>query len=136
MTISFVRLQEYLDLIVKKQGGNIANAPHVRFWDSYASLMTKAVARPKCQGQPIFPIKYLDAAKTTVDADNSPLYLILTDALGFCAKEQMPPGGPFLVDADYSLTLADGTTVTGDQVKSDIHDWLAANGPENPQAAV
>jgi hypothetical protein len=131
MTISFTRLQEYLDLIVKQQGGHINNAPHHRFWDSHLSLMTKPVQRPKCQGQDIFPVKYLDEAKTQVDADNSPLFLILTDSQGFCAKEQMPPGGPFITAGDYSLTLSDGTVVTGDQVKKDIHDWLAANGPDD-----
>jgi hypothetical protein len=131
MVISFARLQEYLDLIVSNQGGNIGAAPHKRFWSSYQNLTTQPLPRPQCQGQNILPIKYTDAARTTVDADNSPLYVILTNQGGFCGKPQMPPGGPFLTDANYSLRLSDGTMVTGAQVIQDIHDWLAAGAP-NP----
>ena len=124
--ISFARLQEYLDLIVKQENGDITNAPHQRFWKDHRTLTTTAIPRPKCQGQSIFPVKFLDPARTQVDADNSPLFLILTDINGFCQKPQMPPAGPFITAANYSLTLSDGTVVTGDQVKQDIHDWLAA----------
>ncbi|MBV8848134.1 MAG: hypothetical protein JOZ16_00960 [Methylobacteriaceae bacterium] len=127
--ISFARLQEYLDLIVEKEGGNVAGAPHKRFWGSYQSLTSQPIPRPKCQGADIFPIKYTDAAKTQIDADNSPLYLILTNSQGFCEKEQMPPAGPFITDTNYTVTLADGTVVTGDQIKNDIHVWLAAGAP-------
>jgi hypothetical protein len=126
MTISFARLQEYLDLIVSQEGGNISSAPHARFWVDHQTLTTQPLPRPKCQGQDIFPVKFLDPAQTTVDADNSPMFVILTNGMGFCQKEQMPPGGPFLGDPGYSLTLSDGTVVTGDQVKQDIHAWLAA----------
>jgi hypothetical protein len=131
MTVTFARLQEYLDLVVSKAGGDIAASPHKRFWDSHDRLTTQPLPSPKCQGQPIFPIKFVDAAKTKVDADNSPLFLILTDARGFCQKEQMPPGGPFIGDVGYALTLSDGTVVSGTQIKQDIHDWLAAGAPNN-----
>jgi hypothetical protein len=43
----------------------------------------------------------------------------------------MPPLGPFITDADYKLTLSDGTVVTGEQIKNDIHDWLASGAPNN-----
>jgi hypothetical protein len=129
MPISFTRVQEYLDLIVSKAGGNISGSPHKRFWSSYTNLTQQPLPRPQCQGAPIFPIKYKDAAKTMVDADGSPLYLILTQSAGFCGKEQMPPGGPFILDAGYSITLSDGTAVSGAQVAQDIHEWLVAGAP-------
>jgi hypothetical protein len=135
MTISFTRLQEYLDLIVTAEGGNIGASPHKRFWSNYQTLATQPIPRPQCNGQNIFPIKYTDAAKTTVDADNSPLYVILSNATGFCAKPQMPPGGPYLTDANYSATLSDGTVVKGRQILNDIHEWLTANAP-NPGAGI
>jgi hypothetical protein len=131
MTIKFARLQEYLDLIVSKANGNIAAAPHKRFWNSHQSLTAQPLPSPKCRGQDIFAVKYLDPARTRVDADNSPLYVILTNAAGFCEKGQMPPLGPFITDNGYTLTLSDGTVVTGTQVKKDIHDWLAAGAPNN-----
>jgi hypothetical protein len=127
MTITFARLQDYLDSIVRKAQGNLSGSPHKRFWTTHDGLTKQPLPRVKCQDQPIFAVKFLDQKMTQVDADNSPLYLILTDRNGFCGKEEMPPGGPFIIDDDYSLTLTDGTTVvTGDQVKQDIHDWLAA----------
>ena len=126
MPITFTRLQEYLDLIVQKEGGNLGTAPHRRFWSTHQSLTERPLPRPKCQGQDIFPVTFLDQTRTQVDADNSPLYVILTDGNGFCQRGQMPPGGPFITAANYSLTLSDGTVVTGNQVKQDIHDWLAA----------
>jgi hypothetical protein len=126
MPISFARLQEYLDLIVQQEGGDISSSPHLRFWADHQTLTTQPIPRPKCQNQPIFPIKFLNPQRTKVDADNSPMFLILTDVAGFCQREQMPPGGPFITAKDYSLTLSDGTVVPGAQVKQDIHDWLAA----------
>jgi hypothetical protein len=59
------------------------------------------------------------------------MYIILTNAAGYCGRKQMPPGGPFITDAGYSLTLSDGSTVTGVQIAQDIHDWLAAGAPNN-----
>jgi len=131
MPISFARLQEYLDLIVQNAGDNSATAPHRRFWSSYQNLTANPLPNPKCNGQPIFPVKYTDPQRTTVDADGSPMYLILTSADGFCGRGQMPPGGPFITDAGYSLTLSDGSTATGAQIAQDIHDWLAAGAPNS-----
>jgi hypothetical protein len=131
MTISFARLQEYLDLIVDHNGGDISRSPHGRFWSSHSTLTTQPLPGPKCNGQNIFPVKFLDAGRTQVDADDSPMYVILTNSAGFCQREQMPPGGPFITDAGFSLTLSDGTVVSGAQVKQDIHDWLAAGAPNN-----
>ncbi len=133
MPITFARLQDYLDSIVRKAQGNLSGAPHKRFWTTHDALTKQPLPRVKCQDQPIFAVKFLDQAMTQVDADNSPLYLILTDSNGFCGKEEMPPGGPFIIDDNYSLTLSDGTTVvTGSQVKQDIHDWLAAGALDDP----
>jgi hypothetical protein len=133
MTISFSRLQEYLDVIVANEGGNIGASPHKRFWSTYQSLTSQPIPQPKCQGQAIYPIKYVDAARTQVDADNSPLYVILSKNTGFCGKVQMPPGGPYVTDANYSISLADGSIVTGVQILNDIHDWLAAGAPNPAQ---
>jgi hypothetical protein len=131
MTVAFARLQEYLDLIVSTAGANIANSPHKRFWSTWQTLTQQALPRPKCNGQDIYPVKYIDAQDKTVDADNSPLYVILTNATGFCGKPQMPAGGPYITDAGYTLTLSDNSVVTGAQVAQDIHDWLSAGAPNN-----
>jgi hypothetical protein len=131
MPIPFVRLQDYLDSIVQNAGESPAGAPHKRFWSSYQNLTANPLPNPKCNGQNIFPVKYTDPQHTVVDADGSPLYIILTSANGFCGREQMPPGGPFITDVGYSVTLSDGSTVTGTQIAQDIHDWLAAGAPND-----
>lgn len=131
MTIKFARLQEYLDLIVAKAGGNINIAPHRRFWATHQSLTEQPLPRPKCQGQDIFAVKYLDPQHTRVDAKNSPLFVILTNPDGFCDRPQMPPLGPFITDSDYQITLSDGTIMTGDQIKADIYDWLSSGAPNS-----
>jgi len=79
----------------------------------------------------MFPVGFLDEKKRQVDADNSPLDIILTDSNGFCGRGQMSPGGPSITDANYSLTLSDGAVVTGVQVKQDIHNWFAVGAPDN-----
>lgn len=131
MPISFARLQEYLDLIVQNASENAAAAPHKRFWSSYQNLTATPLPNPKCNGQPIFPVKYIDEQHTAVDADGSPMFVILTSADGFCGRGQMPPGGPFITDSGYSLTLSDGSTTTGAQIVQDIHDWLVAGAPNS-----
>jgi hypothetical protein len=44
---------------------------------------------------------------------------------------QMPRTGPFVTDPGYSLTLGDGTIISGQKLLDDIHEWLAAGAPEN-----
>ena len=131
MPITFLRLQEYLDLIVQTAGDNIASSPHKRFWATWQALTQQPLPSPQCNGLPIYAIKYLDAQHKTVDADNSPLYIILTSAAGFCGKTQMPPAGPYITDNGYSVTLSDNTVVTGAQIVQDIHDWLSAGALNN-----
>ena len=133
--INFANLQEYLDKLVEKAGDDTNSAPHKRFWSDYQTFITKPLVSVKCNGAPIFPIVWLDAAHTQADADNSPLYLILTQSAGFCNKEQMPPGPPFITDQDYTITLASGNTGTGKQVADDIHEWIKSGALENPVVA-
>jgi hypothetical protein len=131
MAIGFARLQEYLDLIVQTAGDNIAASPHKRFWSNWQTLTQQPLPNPKCNGQDIYAVKYLDAQHKTVDADNSPLYIILTNAGGFCGRGQMPPGGPFITDKVYTVTLSDESVVSGAQIAQDIHDWLSSGALNN-----
>jgi hypothetical protein len=55
----------------------------------------------------------------------------MTSAVGFCQKDQMPPGGPFVSEEGYSIKLEDGTVVTGAKIISDLHDWLKNGAHEN-----
>jgi hypothetical protein len=130
--INFAILQEYLDKLVVKANDDTNNSPHKRFWSDYQTFITKPIPLVKCNGAPIFPIAWRDAAHTQTDADNSPLYLILTQSAGFCNKDQMPPGPPFITDQGYTITLSNGSVVTGKQIADDIHEWITSGALENP----
>ena len=124
MTVSYARIQAYLDAIAAQANGDVTASPHGEFWHvDYAAFVAGNVPGVQCQGHPIPDL----AAGHLV---NSAFYRILTDGTGFCGMEQMPAGGPFITDPGLQLVLADGTQITGAQVQADIHDWLANGAPE------
>jgi hypothetical protein len=122
MAITFRRLQEYLNAIAAHANLDAANSAHGVFWNTtYDAFKNGVVPHKRCGGQPV-PI--LDP----VDKVNSAFAQILRG--GWCGMPQMPKTGPFATDPGYSVTLADGSTVTGQQILNDIYDWLAAGAPE------
>jgi hypothetical protein len=123
MAITFARLQEYLNKIGDKATLDPANSRHGVFWNgTYQAFMNGVVPKKTCNGQPVPIIDPVNKA-------NSAFYQILR--AGWCDMPQMPKTGPFVTDANYSITLADGTKVTGTQILKDIQDWLNAGAPEN-----
>ena len=123
--IVFSDIQNYLDAITNKANNDIGNSPHDRFWNvSYSEFVNGVIPHSKCNGQPI-PI--IDKTNPI----NSAFFLILTDTNGWCNKRQMPGGGPFITDLGYQVPLTDGNIITGQQIQSNIADWLANGFPEN-----
>lgn len=127
MTISFVRVKEYLDAVGKGAGF----APHGKFWRlSYAEFMQRAVPGVTCDAQgTAIPIV---SKKSLVE---SPFFKVLnsppTNVCPVRVIGQMPFGGPYLTDKNYPpITLADGTVRTGAQIIADIEEWLEAGAPE------
>jgi hypothetical protein len=124
--IKFQLIQSYLDAIAANANLDVAGSPHKSFWNvPYANFVSGIVPNVKCRGNPI-PI---------IDRQNpgsSPFYVILTSKAGFCNIEQMPVTGPYITDAGYIVTLADGSAVTGTKIQQDIRDWLNNGFPENP----
>jgi hypothetical protein len=122
--ITFTQIQSYLDTVAGKGTLDITGSPHKVFWKvSYAIFITAAIPHTRCKGNPIPIIN-------TQDPANSPFYIILTSGQGFCNFPQMPVGGPYITDSGYSITLANGTVVTGAQIQKDILDWLTNGYPE------
>lgn len=121
--IVFADIKAYLTAVVKKAVGDINDSPHGRFWDiPYQQFITGTVPNQKCNGADIPLIN-------TQDPRNSAFLLILKDANGFCGKEQMPAGGPFLSSAT-SFSMQDGTKLSGQQILSNIESWLLNGYPE------
>jgi hypothetical protein len=133
MPISYSRVIAYLDAIADKGVNDTANAPHDRFWTGMTrdQFVTGTVPNVSCHGASI-PI--LDQTNPA----NSPFFLVLKDQASFCNKPRMPKGGPFITDPGYTVTLANGTHVTGQQIQDDILEWLQNGFPEkgsNPHGA-
>jgi hypothetical protein len=121
--MTFARVQAYLDAIANNANLSVDNAPHGPFWRvSYQQFVQGVVPGVKCDGQ---NIPLIDSGAPLQSA----FRVIL--AGDFCNKGQMPDGGPFVTDAGYSVTLDDGTQVTGQQILADIDSWLGNGFPEN-----
>jgi hypothetical protein len=113
----FKDIQAYLDAIAQKNG-NLGNSPHGAFWNAdYNTFKTGQVPN---LGVPIMDVN---------NPLQSPFYLILITPEGFQGFPQMPAGGPFITDAGYQATLADGTQVTGDQIMRNMAEWLKNGFP-------
>src|SRR6059058_4387668 len=120
--VHFSTIRAYLDGILTNAVGDIASSPHGKFWNTtYNDFVNGTVPGTHCQGQPIPLIEKSDPG-------NSAFFLILQHS--WCNKPQMPAGGAFVTEAGYRVTLADGTTVTGEKILSDIHEWLLNGFPE------
>ena len=124
-TMTFARVQDYLDAILEHATANDIDAsPHKRFWRtmSYTEFTTGNVPHNLCHGQ---AIKIIDSATPR----SSPFYLILQG--GWCNKPQMPPDDdPRISDPNYTVTLPDHSIVTGQQMLNDIDEWLDNGFPE------
>jgi hypothetical protein len=121
--ILFPTVQAYLNAVADKAANGIDDSPHVRFWNiPYDQFINGIVPDVKCNGSPV-PI--IDKTAPL----NSPFFVILTNANGWCRKRQMPEDGPFITDPGYSVTLAEGTSVTGQKIQDDLADWLAHGFP-------
>jgi hypothetical protein len=123
--IKFKQIQSYLDAIAANANLDVVGSPHKSFWNvPYTNFINGVIPKTKCKANPIPIIN-------RQDPENSLFYVILTNAQGFCNIVQMPPTGPYITDAGYSVTLPDGTVVTGAKIQQDIHEWLTNGYPEN-----
>jgi hypothetical protein len=122
--VTYADIQAYLDAIADKAVNDVAFSSHDRFWRvPYKQFITGTVPGEKCGGLPI-PIVNSSPA-------SCPLYEALTSPTGWCKLGRMPLGGPFITDPGYSVTLKDGTTISGSQIDADIVWWLTNKMPEN-----
>ena len=103
-----------------QKNGAIDYSPHGAFWRvDYATFTTGKV--PHVGGISIMNLQ------TPLQ---SPFFVILTNPNGFQNRRQMPRGGPFITDAGYQVSLADGTSITGQQIIDSLTEWLSNGFPE------
>src|SRR6187431_1151587 len=114
--MTFARVKQYLDAIADQALFDAGSAPHGRFWSvSYQDFVAGFVpninendGKMKCNGEPV-PL---------IDRENpegTPFYNILRGR--WCEISQMPDGGPVITERDFTVALADGTQVTGQQIQ-------------------
>jgi hypothetical protein len=127
--MTYAKVQQYLDAIADQALLDVSNAPHGRFWKiGYQEFVAGFVpdnnendGKMKCEGKPV-PI--IDQQKP----EDTPFLNILRGK--WCQKDQMPDAGPFITDEGFTVTLGDGTQVTGQQIQDDILSWLSNGFPE------
>jgi hypothetical protein len=123
--IVYADILSYLDAIAKKANNPVSGAPHGVWWSglSYTDFLSANVL-----GQNVID---------TTTPLQSAFYVILTNPSGSQGISQMPgaespppAAGPFITDANYTATLADGTTISGAQIQQNIESWLNNGYPE------
>lgn len=128
----------YLDAIADNANGLMSKAPHGYWWHqnqtesdpvlAYNDFVTGTVyGVTDNQGNPI-PIIGTDAKQT--NPLQSTFYILLTTPGGNGTFPQMPKGGPYITDSDFSVQLNNGVTVTGAQIAANLKEWLGNGYPE------
>jgi hypothetical protein len=120
-TIHYADILNYLTAIANEANNPIGGAPHGAWWSglSYNDFLT---------GQ----IPNVDSVNI-MDSNNplqSAFYVILTNTDGCQGYNQMPDGGPYITDQNYSAKLSDGTTISGATIAANIQSWLSNGFPE------
>jgi hypothetical protein len=119
-TIVYQDILNYLTAIMNKENKPIGGSPHGEWWSglSYNGFVTGQVPN---LGVPIM---------NSSDPTQSAFYLILTNTNGYQGMPQMPYGGPFITDTNYTATLPDNTTISGATIAANIQSWLSNGFPE------
>jgi len=130
----------YLDAIADNANGLMSKAPHGFWWHqnpaeesspylAYNDFVTGTVnGVTDNQGNPV-PIIGTDSKQT--DPLQSTFYLLLTTEGGNGTFPQMPKGGPFITDSDFSVELNNGVTVSGAQIMANLKEWLSNGYPDD-----
>jgi hypothetical protein len=119
-SIRFSDIKNYLSAIAAKATNPIDDSPHGAFWVDmdYATFTTGSV--------PNVGIQIMD----TQNPLQSPILLVLTADNAVPGIPQMPEGGPYVTDAGYTVTLPNGTTITGQQILDNMREWLSNGFPQ------
>jgi hypothetical protein len=123
MSTTFADIQQILDAISNKNG-KINFAPHGTFWRQTGNYDSDYVAFTTGR----VPGLVLPILNPT-DPANSAFLLVLTKPNAVPGVLQMPGGGPFITQADYAVTLFNGQTITGQEIKTTILSWLSNGFP-------
>lgn len=117
--VRYADIAGYLTAIMNNDNVPISQSPHGQWWlINYQDFKTGQV--------PNVGIQIMDTGNPLQSA----FYVILTDPNGFEGFPQMPDGGPFITDAGYMATLADGTKISGAQIAANMKSWLENGFPQ------
>ena len=123
--VTYAQIVAYLDAIAANPANSrdAANASHKLFWRvGHKEFTTGTVPNQLCNGQPI-PIVHKDPAQCA-------FLQALKNSNGWCSKSQMPKRGPFITEPDYTVSLADGSVISGKAIIDNIEWWLTHDMPE------
>jgi hypothetical protein len=123
--VTYADIKMYLEGIANNPNNKrkVDNSGHGRFWNvTYQQFVTGVVPNEDCNGAPI-PIVDRNPAQCA-------FYQALNGKPGWCQLGQMPRGGPFITEPDYSVRLSNGVSISGADMDANIVWWLTNNIPE------
>ena len=127
-TIVYADIQNYLNAIAKQPPANnpISGSPHGAWWLNPDGSPLKYTDFLSGQIPNVGSVNIMDSGTPLQSA----FYVILTNTNGCQGFPQMPGGGPFITDAGYTVTLSDGTKITGATIQANMESWLTNKFPE------
>jgi hypothetical protein len=120
-TIRYADILNYLTAIMNKETNPIGDSPHGEWWSSLSH-------DEFVNGQvPNLGVPIMDSSNPL----QSNFYVILTNTNGLQDQgfPQMPDGGPYITDANYTATLPNGQTISGAQIAANMQSWLTNGFP-------
>jgi hypothetical protein len=131
MPTKYTDIIKYLDAIANNANGDVGSAPHQYWWHVGADINQAPLAYNDFVTGTVFdigvPIIGTDSKQT--NPLQSAFYLLLSTKGGNDGYPQMPKGGPFITDPNFSVTLSDNTTISGAQIMMNIAEWLGNGYP-------
>jgi len=132
MAIKYADIIAYLDAIANNANNDVGSAPHGYWWHVNQDINQAPLAYNDFVTGTVFgigvPIIGTDSKQS--NPLQSAFYLVLSTKGGAGGFPQMPRGGPYITDAGFSVQLANGDTITGAQIMTNMNAWLGNGYPQ------
>jgi hypothetical protein len=133
MPTKYADIINYLDAIANNANANVANAPHRYWWHVNADINQPPLAYNDFVNGEVFGIgvQIIGTDSSHANPLRSAFFVLLSTPGGAAGYPQMPKAGPYITDADFSVQLPDGSSITGAQIQANMAEWLGNGYPEN-----
>jgi hypothetical protein len=129
---TFADVQAILEAIAANAIGDVdgGGCPHKRFWNVGRQQFLTGEVPNIVLGGTTYHIPIINSGQPLESAFFKVLLgpLPVTQGASQATVKQMPDGGPFITDRDYTANV-NGVDKTGVQIQADLSDWLTHGMP-------